>query len=138
MTGCQCPSFDRRACFGRAEIDVDGLGRAMRSSSHARFAAVGPEHVLPAVHLVERWAGQAAEGGDAAGSQDVLAEDMRVRGKCWTLVGAARLALVAPAAGTDPARKAALQQQRLRGFLERELQPELEVNVLCSTCTPEH
>jgi hypothetical protein len=112
-------------------MNVEGLAQALRSSSDKGFAAVGPEQVLLAVQLVKRWAARAAEGGGSAGSQDRMAEDMRARGRCWTLVGAARLALVAPAAGTDPARKPALKQQRLRGFLERELQPQLEVNVLC-------
>ena len=83
--------------------------------------------MLPAVQLVEQRAAREAQGGGGARAQDVLA-DMRARGRCWALVGAARLALVAPAAGTDPARKAAMEQQRLRGFVERELQPELEVS----------
>lgn len=111
---------------GRAEMNIDGLGQALQSSSHEKFAAIGPELVLPAVQLVNGHAAPGTAGASRATGVET-SEDLRARGRSWVLVGAARLALVTPAAGTDPARKAALKQQRLRGFIDRELQPEIEV-----------
>ena len=100
------------------------LASAFRSSSHERFASVGPELLLPVARLIDSHAAWGVE--DNASLADTAA-DVRARGRSWVLLGAARLALVVPSAGTDPARKAALEQRRLRDFVDRELQPEIEV-----------
>lgn len=56
--------------------------------------------------------------------------NMQARGRCWALLGAARLWLVAPAAGTDPAMKFALKKLHLTAHQEHDLQPEIEVQLL--------
>jgi len=102
------------------------LAAALRSSTHERFASVGPELLLPVARLINSHVTCGSAGGSNASLADTAA-DVRARGRSWMLLGAARLALVAPSAGTDPARKAALEQRRLRAFVDRELQPEIEV-----------
>ncbi len=102
------------------------LASALQSSTHERFASVGPELFLPVARLINSHAAWGA-GGEGNASLADAAADVRARGRSWMLLGAARLALVAPSAGTDPARKAALEQRRLRDLVDRELQPEIEV-----------
>ena len=129
---CALPSTKMQACrlrraFNcRVALDVDVLGMAFQSSTHERFASIGPKLLLPVVQLIN---GHVARGmgGDSNLSPADTAPDVRDRGRSWVLLGAARLALVAPSAGTDPARKAALKQLRLRDFVDRELKAEIEV-----------
>lgn len=54
-------------------------------------------------------------------------QDLGQRGRAWALLGAARLALVAPAPGVDPAAKYGLQRGHLLRRLAEELAPELQV-----------
>lgn len=56
-----------------------------------------------------------------------IAQDLVARGGAWALLGAARLALVAPAPGIDPAAKYGLQRAHLLRRLAEELAPQLQV-----------
>jgi hypothetical protein len=55
------------------------------------------------------------------------AQGLAARGRAWALLGGARLALVAPAPGVDPAAKYGLQRGHLLRRLAQELAPELQV-----------
>lgn len=61
-------------------------------------------------------------------------DDAIARGKAWALLGLARLHLVQPPKGEDPAGKAALKQAHLHRIVAQELLPELQViNALLRT-----
>jgi midasin len=53
-------------------------------------------------------------------------QELAARGQAWALLGGARLALVAPAPGVDPAAKYSLQRAHLLRRLAEELAPELQ------------
>ena len=93
-----------------------------------RFSVVAPQLLVPCVRLV--LAGTRLHTGSQDSSVSPLAASlagMQARGRCWALLGAARLSLVAPAAGTDPAMKFALKKRHLTAHQEHDLQPEIEV-----------
>lgn len=56
-----------------------------------------------------------------------IAQDLVARGGAWARLGAARLTLVAPAPGVDPAAKYGLQRAHLLRRLAEELAPQLQV-----------
>jgi hypothetical protein len=56
--------------------------------------------------------------------------DTAARGAAWALLGAARLALVAPPAGADPAGKHAFKRAHLLRVVDEEVLPELWVRAL--------
>ena len=86
-------------------------------------------HLLPAALLpcMDGILSNAAHPSKAASSP--LEADM-ARGRAWALLGVARLHLVQPPRGVDPAGKAALKQAHLRQRIQDELQPELQVRLL--------
>lgn len=56
---------------------------------------------------------------------------LALRGRAWALVGLLRLQLVVPPLGIDPAGKHALKAHHLEQVVLAELQPEIQVGIIC-------
>lgn len=112
------------------EADLVGFEDALASSSHARFSSVTLQLLVPCMRLILPCIRLHKES-QGTSEAPLLAgvASMQARGRCWALLGAARLWLVAPAAGTDPAMKFALKKQHLSAHQEHDLQPEIEVSM---------
>lgn len=95
----------------------------LRTTHHQRLASVLDPLLLPALELLLSNCDPAADG--EATSAAARLSTMAAQGTCWALLGAARLQLVAPPAGIDPAGKYALKARHLReGVLLGELGPQ--------------
>ncbi len=81
---------------------VSVLHTALRTSCHTRFGALLDPVLVPLVQTM--LAGTAGIQAPAAqGGQTTRLRDLSLRGRAWSLLGAARLHLCVPPAGTDPA-----------------------------------
>eukprot|EP00884_Botryococcus_braunii_P010665 jgi/Botrbrau1/195/Bobra.0022s0175.1 len=93
------------------------LGEAMvwaaSQSRHATFVEVAAPLLRPCLEAC-----LAGDGGPEAAS---------LRGRAWALLGAARLALVSPPRGTDPASKYAFKRNHLLRMVFSDLLPQLQV-----------
>ncbi|KAG2499138.1 hypothetical protein HYH03_002721 [Edaphochlamys debaryana] len=96
---------------------ADGITSSSSSRSHSTpstAAAAAPTAAVP-------------ELSAARGLQAARAADTAARGRSWLLLGLARLHLVVPPPGIDPAGKHALKRAHLEGRLLAEVQPEMLV-----------
>lgn len=119
-----------RLRYRREGVDADevGIEDALASSRHARFSSVARQLLVPCMRLILPGIRLHTETQGTGGAPLVAGvANMQARGRCWALLGAARLWLVAPAAGTDPAMKFALKKQHLTAHHDHDLQPEIEV-----------
>jgi hypothetical protein len=87
----------------------------LQASSHALFAGLVLPVLAPCLEAAAAAAASGSPGREAA------------RARAWTLLGLARLHLVAPPPGTDPARKAELRRGHLLAVIEQQTDPEIQV-----------
>lgn len=113
--------------------DLQGCEEALAGSSHARFHSVALHLLVPCITLVLSGCNPPSGASQRPAGSSLIA-DMQARGRSYALLGAARLALAAPAAGTDPAMKFALKKRHLMAHQQHELQPEIEVRAAAATC----
>ncbi len=88
--------------------------RALEGCAHAGLRAVGEAALLPALGAL--LSADAARPGP---------EGLRARGEAWALLGLARLHLLAPPPGADPAAKHALLRRHALELLAWRVRPEL-------------
>eukprot|EP00850_Spirogloea_muscicola_P002909 SM000011S19087 [mRNA] locus=s11:783175:828718:+ [translate_table: standard] len=85
---------------------ISDLAAILSRSTHAKLRAVSQSNILPCATILygTAWTSTMPEGSqDSAGR----------RGKVWTLLGAARLHLLLPADGCDPAARIAFEKEHL-------------------------
>lgn len=92
---------------------AEELKRVGRASVHATFSAIESQLLRPCLEAC------LAEEEGSSGS--------RAAGCGWALLGAARLALVSPPQGIDPAAKYAFKRAHLLRLVSSEILPRLQV-----------
>ena len=112
------------------------LGQLFGSSSLATLTQLLQPVLLPLCAAVLHGAAQlrakfTAKPGSAL-DPEALRADQAARGAAWAYLGAARLHLVLPPTGADPAAKHALKRAHVLRVLHEEVAPGLEVGApLC-------
>ena len=111
----------------RAQDVVQRISAAFASSSHAPFTQLLEAALLPCTLIILSRTAQPATLSALPPSTDVWAREVMDRGRAWALLGMARLHLVQPPAGVDPAGKAAMKQAHLLRTVQEEVEPLLQV-----------
>lgn len=96
---------------------ADELKQVGRASGHATFSAIEGQLLRPCLEAC-----LAAEEGPSGS---------RLAGSGWAYLGAARLALVSPPQGTDPAAKYAFKRAHLLRLVSSDILPRLQVPPSC-------
>lgn len=119
---------------------VAELMSLLQTSAHTTFQRLLQQTLLPCLQTILAFTNSCITAHESAqttapskaseGSEQC--EELRHRGKAWTMLGLLRLHLAAPPAGADPVGKYALKKAHLERMLSEDVLPETQVSFTTS------